>query len=187
MKLKVLVIDNYDSFVYNLVHYLEGLGAIVVVKRNDEITLDEIDGFQKVLISPGPGLPKNAGIVLQLLEKYASTKSILGVCLGHQAIAEVFNCELQNLLEVYHGVSHPIYLKNKSKLFTNLPNSFNVGRYHSWVAHKMSEQLEVTAVDADGEVMAFKHKVFDVEGVQFHPESVLTEYGKDILANWLKS
>ena len=183
--MEVLVIDNYDSFVYNIVHYLEGLGVKVFVKRNDEVTLEEINEFHKILISPGPGLPKDAGIVPKLLSKYASSKSILGVCLGHQAIAEHFGCKLKNLQEVHHGVSHPIQLKNKSKLFSGLPQEFNVGRYHSWVADIISDDLIVTATDNQGEVMALRHQENDVEGVQFHPESVLTEYGKEILANWL--
>jgi len=183
--LKVLVIDNYDSFVYNLVHYLEGLGAEVTVKRNDEVTLEEVGPYFKILISPGPGLPKNAGIVPQFIEEFGSTKSILGVCLGHQAIGEAYGCSLKNLTEVHHGVSHPIQLKASSKLFANLPNKFKVGRYHSWVADNISDELEITAIDEEGKVMAFKHRKHDVEGVQFHPESVLTEYGKDILGNWL--
>jgi len=183
--LEVLVIDNYDSFVFNLVHYIEGLGAEVIVKRNDEVTLEEVDLYTKILISPGPGLPKNAGIVPELLRQYAASKSILGVCLGHQAIAEAFGSKLKNLPEVHHGVSHPIQIKSKSKLFANLPKSFKVGRYHSWMVDKISEELIITAIDDEGEIMALKHKEYDVEGVQFHPESVLTEYGKDILANWL--
>ncbi len=184
--MRVLVIDNYDSFVYNLVHYLEALGADVTVKRNDEFTMEEVADYDKVLLSPGPGLPKDAGLMPELLKTYASSKSILGVCLGHQAIGEAFGGNLENLEEVYHGVDCNLEVIKGDGLFKDLPANVKVGRYHSWVVQKeVPEDLEVTAVDSNGVVMAMRHKEYDITGVQFHPESVLTECGMEMLKNWL--
>ena len=185
---KVLVIDNYDSFTYNLVHYLEELNAEVTVLRNDEFEIDEIEKFDKILLSPGPGIPNDAGLLKQVIQKYASSKSILGVCLGQQAIAEVFGGNLINLDKVFHGVA-TIVTKTVSDetLFNNLLNEFEVGRYHSWIVNpeNFPEILEITSVDKKGQIMSLRHKTFDVKGVQFHPESVLTPNGKQIVKNWI--
>ncbi len=185
---KVLVIDNYDSFTYNLVHYLEDLNCEVTVFRNDEFELHEVEPFQKILLSPGPGLPKDAGLLNQVIKKYAPQKSILGICLGLQAIAEVFGGNLLNLNKVHHGVSSQITIIQEDVLFDGLPKNLQVGRYHSWVINteNIPEVLEVTSVDENNEIMSVKHKYFDVRGVQFHPESILTPFGKEILKNWLR-
>ncbi|NNC46071.1 MAG: aminodeoxychorismate/anthranilate synthase component II [Winogradskyella sp.] len=187
--MKVLVIDNYDSFTYNLVHYLEDLGCEVTVKRNDKLTLDEVDFFQKVLLSPGPGIPDEAGLLKSIIKTYGKTKSILGVCLGQQAIGEVYGGSIENLNSVYHGVATTIKLVvDDETLFKGLGNSFEVGRYHSWVVStNLPEQLEATSFDENGQIMSLRHKVYDVKGVQFHPESVLTPNGKQILENWINS
>src|SRR6478736_7269776 len=179
---KVLVIDNYDSFTYNLVHYLEALDCEVTVYRNDEFELEEVEHFDKILLSPGPGLPDEAGLLKPLIQKYASTKSILGVCLGQQAIGEVFGGKLRNLDKVYHGVATDIkVLVDDEILFQGLPKEIQVGRYHSWVVSAdLPEVLEATSVDENGEVMSLRHKTLDVRGVQFHPESVLTPEGMQI-------
>jgi len=184
---KVLVIDNYDSFTYNLVHYLEDLNCEVTVFRNDEFELHEVEPFHKILLSPGPGLPKDAGLLNQVIKKYAPQKSILGICLGLQAIAEVFGGNLLNLNKVHHGVSSQITIIQEDVLFDGLPKNLQVGRYHSWVINteNIPEVLEVTSVDENNEIMSVKHKYFDVRGVQFHPESILTPQGKTILKNWL--
>lgn len=186
---KVIIIDNYDSFTYNLVHYLEDLNAEVTVYRNDEFDLDELEKFDKILLSPGPGIPKEAGLLLDVIKKYATTKSILGVCLGQQAIGEVFGGSLINLEKVYHGVSSKVKIKIEDTLFNDLPNEFEVGRYHSWVINPddFPHDLEITSVDENGEIMSIRHKTFDVRGVQYHPESILTLHGKKILENWLQS
>lgn len=186
---KILVIDNYDSFTYNLVHYLEDLNCEVTVYRNDEFDIDEIAIFDKIVLSPGPGIPDEAGLLKAVIEKYAPTKSILGVCLGQQAIGEVFGGTLSNLDKVYHGVSSMIKKSvNDETLFEGLGNVFEVGRYHSWVVDAdLPDVLEATSFDENGQVMSLRHKTFDVRGVQFHPESVLTPNGKKILENWLKS
>lgn len=186
---KIIIIDNYDSFTYNLVHYLEDLNANVTVYRNDEFELNELEKFDKILLSPGPGIPEEAGLMLEVIKKYASTKSILGICLGQQAIGEVFGGNLINLEKVYHGVSSKVKIKVEDSLFNNLPNEFEVGRYHSWVINPndFPEDLEITSVDENGEIMSIRHKTFDVKGVQYHPESILTPYGKKILENWLES
>lgn len=186
--MKILVLDNYDSFTYNLVHYLEKVSdAAIEVHRNDKITLKEIEQFDKILLSPGPGIPSEAGILLEVIKMYASTKSILGVCLGQQAIAEAFGGSLDNLSEVFHGVSTPIEIIAEDLLFKNIPPKINVGRYHSWAVNKIDlpKDLEVTAVDEQGSIMALKHKTYDVRGVQFHPESVLTEHGLQMIENWV--
>jgi anthranilate synthase component 2 len=184
---KILVIDNYDSFTYNLVHYLEDLDCEVVVKRNDQLTLEEVDAFDKIVLSPGPGIPDEAGLLKQIIAEYAPTKSIFGVCLGQQAIAEVFGGSLINLDEVYHGIATNIKVIKDDILFDGMSKEIEVGRYHSWVVDpNMPEILEVTSVDENGQIMSLRHKNYDVCAVQFHPESVLTPQGKQILKNWLK-
>ncbi len=186
---KILVIDNYDSFTYNLVHYLEDLNCEVTVYRNDEFDIDEIAHFDKILLSPGPGVPDEAGLLKAVIAKYAPTKSILGVCLGQQAIGEVFGGTLSNLDKVYHGVATMVKTSvDDELLFEGLGNEFEVGRYHSWVVDAdLPDVLEATSFDENGQVMSLRHKTFDVRGVQFHPESVLTPNGKKILENWLKN
>ena len=186
MNKKVLVIDNYDSFTYNLVHYMEDLDYEVSVVRNDEFSMDFVEKFDKILISPGPGIPDEAGQTKELIKRFYSTKSIMGVCLGHQAIGEVFGGKLKNLDSVFHGVATDIKIVSEDKVFKNIPKKIKVGRYHSWVVEKLNDNLEVLASDNDGNIMALRHKVYKVWGVQFHPESILTEYGKDILKNWLE-
>lgn len=188
--MRLLVLDNYDSFTYNLVHLLKELGVKPDVFRNDTIDLEQVQQYDKILLSPGPSLPKDAGIMPELIRNYASSKDILGVCLGHQAIGEAFGGSLYNLPQVQHGVATIIRIcKETEKLFKKLPNTFKVGRYHSWVIDKNSLQntdLEITAEDTEGFVMAVSHRRYAVRGVQFHPESILTEYGKEMIANWLK-
>lgn len=184
----VLVIDNYDSFVYNLVHYLEELDCVVSVRRNDEITLGEIAQFDKILLSPGPGIPEEAGLLKAIVKEYAPSKSILGVCLGQQAIGEVFGGKLINLESVYHGVATKVTKSVIDEgLFDGLENDFEVGRYHSWVVERnLPECLEATSHDEKGQVMSLRHREYDVRGVQFHPESVLTPDGKKMIKNWIK-
>ncbi len=182
----VLVIDNYDSFTYNLVHYLEDLGCDVTVKRNDQLTLEEVVPFQKIVLSPGPGIPDEAGLLKEIIKKYAPSKSIFGVCLGQQAIGEVFGGKLINIDEVYHGVATKIKIVEDDPIYKDLPKEIEVGRYHSWVVDpKLPEVLKATSYDANGQVMSLRHIEFDVCGVQYHPESVLTPEGKKILENWL--
>ncbi|WP_128548828.1 anthranilate synthase component II [Larkinella soli] len=186
--MKILVIDNYDSFTYNLVYILRELGHQVDVRRNDRLTLDEVEEYDKILLSPGPGIPSEAGIMQEVIRRYAPTKSILGVCLGHQGIGEAFGARLENMDEVYHGVAHRAVVENRSeRLFNGLPRELMVGRYHSWtvIPESLPEDLVVTAVDENGRVMGLAHRKFDVRGVQFHPESVLTEHGREMLQNWL--
>lgn len=186
---KVLVIDNYDSFTYNLVHYLEDLNCEVEVFRNDEFELEEVEKFDKILLSPGPGIPNDAGFLKAVISKYANSKSILGICLGQQAIAEVFGGKLSNLEKVYHGVATKIkIIDNNEMLFEGLEGEFYVGRYHSWVVSNedFPSDLSITSMDELGNIMSLRHNSFDVKGVQFHPESILTPNGKAILANWLK-
>lgn len=186
--MKILVIDNYDSFTYNLVHYLEDLNCEVTVYRNDEFDIEEIKNFDKILLSPGPGIPDEAGLLKEVIKTYAATKSILGICLGQQAIGEVFGGNLINLEKVYHGVTSKIdIVVNDENIFDGLPKEIEVGRYHSWVVNTTNfpEVLEVTATDKNGQIMSLRHKTFDVRGVQFHPESILTPDGKQILKNWV--
>ena len=187
--MKVLVIDNYDSFTYNLVNYLEDLDCEVTVKRNDKLTLDEVEAFDKIVLSPGPGIPDEAGLLKAIIKTYAPTKSILGVCLGQQAIGEVFGGSLINLDNVYHGVSTNVdIVVDDEVLFKNMDKTIEVGRYHSWVVNpNLPEVLEATSFDQNGQVMSLRHKFYDVRGVQYHPESVLTPNGKQILENWIKS
>jgi len=186
--MKIIVIDNYDSFTYNLVHYLEDLDAEVTVYRNDEFELSELEKFDKILLSPGPGIPDEAGLLKQVIQKYATTKSILGICLGLQAIGEVFGGKLINLEKVYHGVATKVSKVSDDFIFNEIPDEMEVGRYHSWSVstENFPEVLEITSIDENGQIMSLKHKTFDVRGVQYHPESVLTPYGKKILENWLK-
>lgn len=186
---KILVIDNYDSFTYNLVHYLEDLNCEVTVYRNDEFELDEIAHFDKILLSPGPGIPDEAGLLKPVIAKYGATKSIFGVCLGQQAIGEVYGGTLSNLDKVYHGVATTLKtVVDDELLFQGLDNEFEVGRYHSWVVDAtLPDVLEATSFDENGQVMSLRHKTFDVRGVQFHPESVLTPNGKKMLENWVNS
>lgn len=188
--MKLLVLDNYDSFTYNLVHLIEKVSEIPFeVHRNDKITLNDVAAFDKILLSPGPGLPKNAGIMPELIRTYSPTKSIFGVCLGLQAIGEAFGAKLKNLDTVFHGIATPIQLTNKDTIFENCPKQFIVGRYHSWVIdnNTLPSTLEITAVDEQNNIMAAKHQQYNVRGVQFHPESILSEYGEVIIRNWLNA
>jgi len=191
--LKILVFDNYDSFTYNLVHLVEKITHEKVdVYRNDQMPLEKVKEYDKIILSPGPGIPEEAGLLLPLIKEYASSKSILGVCLGHQAIGQAFGGKLINLSSVFHGVATPVKvrsekLKVKSDLFAGLPDEIEVGRYHSWVVSRENfpDELEITAEDESGMIMGLQHKTFDVQGVQFHPESVLTPMGEEIMRNWL--
>lgn len=185
---KILVIDNYDSFTYNLVHYLEDLNCEVTVLRNDEIDPDDAEAFDKILLSPGPGVPSDAGILEEIIKRYAPSKSILGICLGQQAIGEAFGGRLINLDTVYHGVAANITITvNDEPLFEGMEMQIEVGRYHSWsvATTDFPEALEITSIDENGQVMSLRHKVYDVRGVQFHPESILTPHGKKMLENWV--
>jgi anthranilate synthase component II len=189
--MKILILDNYDSFTYNLYHMVEGMlphGWELAVKRNDAISLEAVNAFDKIIISPGPGLPRDAGITCSVIENYFETKSILGVCLGMQAIGEVFGGKLRNLQQVQHGVAIRTHVVQPDEyLFNNCPGVFDTGRYHSWVvdSHGFPECLEITATDIHGQIMALRHRQFDVRGVQFHPESIMTAVGKRIMENWL--
>lgn len=186
--MKVLVIDNYDSFTYNLVHYLEELQCDVVVKRNDKLSLEDVEPFQKIVLSPGPGIPDEAGLLKEIISVYAPSKSIFGVCLGQQAIGEVFGGKLINLDEVYHGVATEIEIVEEDPIFAGLPRKISVGRYHSWVVDPMlPAELIATSFDDNGQLMSLRHKEYDVSAVQFHPESVLTPEGKKILENWIRT
>jgi anthranilate synthase component II len=192
--MKILVFDNYDSFTYNLVHLVEKiLHQKVEVYRNDKLPLEKVKEFDKIILSPGPGVPEEAGLLLPLIKEYASTKSILGVCLGHQAIGQAFGGNLVNLSTVYHGVAMPVKVGSReslvdSPLFNGLPDVFEVGRYHSWVVAEKNfpADLQITARDENNYIMGLQHKTYDVQGVQFHPESVLTPLGEKIMRNWLK-
>lgn len=186
--MKVLVFDNYDSFTYNLVQQVKQIiGQRVDVHRNDQITLEEVGQYDKIILSPGPGIPEEAGLLLPLINAYASTKSILGVCLGHQAIGQAFGGELVNLASVFHGVATTALLNTQARLFKGLTGEITVGRYHSWVVDRsrFPKELEITAEDEQGYIMALQHRSLDVSGVQFHPESVLTPQGVHIMKNWL--
>ena len=186
--MKIVIIDNYDSFTYNLSHLLKELGAEVEVVRNDKFELKDLEQYDKIVLSPGPGIPSEAGLLLDVIRTYAGRKPILGVCLGHQAIGEVFGASLENLKEVYHGVQTEGTQLGNDYIFDGLPERVMMGRYHSWVVAKDSvpECLEVTAMSDDGEIMAMRHRQYDIHGIQFHPESVLTPEGKTIVGNFLK-
>jgi anthranilate synthase component II len=185
---KIFVIDNYDSFTYNLVHYLEELGAEVTVRRNDQFELSEPETYQYLLLSPGPGIPDEAGLLKAAIEKYAPTKKILGVCLGQQAIGEVFGGSLKNLDTVFHGVATPVTVVEDDLLFEGLPKNFEVGRYHSWVVQTpLPPDLVATSFDDNLQLMSLRHKSLPVRAVQYHPESILTPNGKKILENWINS
>ncbi len=187
--MKVLVLDNYDSFTYNLVQYIqEIIGDKIEVFRNDAISLEAVSAYDKIILSPGPGLPKDAGIMPELIKKYAPTKQILGVCLGHQAIGEAFGGILRNIEKVYHGVATSIKIVDGSELlFRRIPSTIKVGRYHSWVVekHNLPDCFQITAIDDEGAIMAMRHRTFNVRGVQFHPESIMTPEGKQMLYNFL--
>ncbi|KUL17235.1 MAG: hypothetical protein XE13_0662 [Proteiniphilum sp. 51_7] len=185
---KILIFDNYDSFTYNLLHTVQSLGHTEVdVIRNNRITLGEVERYDKIILSPGPGLPEEAGLLLPLIERYAATKSILGVCLGHQAIGQLFGAKLENIPFVFHGVQTPAQIIAEDDLFTGLPAVIGVGRYHSWIVSRENfpAELEITAVDQAGTIMALRHRTLDVHGVQFHPESILTPHGRVIIRNFL--
>lgn len=189
--MRILVLDNYDSFTYNLVQYLREISELPIeVFRNDEITLEAVDEYEIIVLSPGPGIPKDAGIMPEMIKKYATTKSIFGVCLGMQAIGEAFGGKLRNLKKVFHGIETPInVIDENDHIFKNLPSKFTVGRYHSWVVDKSDfpNDLKITAEDPEREIMALRHKKYNVSGVQFHPESIMTEYGKEMLLNFLEN
>ncbi|MGI6232168.1 MAG: anthranilate synthase component II [Prevotella sp.] len=186
--MKIVIIDNYDSFTYNLAHLVRELGAEVSVYRNDQFTLNQLEPFDKIILSPGPGIPSEAGLLLDVIRHYAGRKSMLGVCLGHQAIGEVFGAKLTNLKEVYHGVATEGTQFGIDPIFKGLPKRIMMGRYHSWVVDRTGfpESLEVTAVSDDGQIMGLRHRNYDIHGIQFHPESVLTPMGKQIVKNWLE-
>ena len=187
--MRIVIIDNYDSFTYNLSHLVKELGAEVTVLRNDQFQLADIRDFDKIILSPGPGIPSEAGLLTSTIEAYAGKKPILGVCLGHQAIGEVFGAKLENLPEVFHGVATPCHIIGSDPIFSGLPRDIVIGRYHSWVVARENfpQCLEVTAVSDEGLVMALRHRQYDIHGIQFHPESVLTPQGKNIIQNFVCS
>lgn len=185
--MKIVIVDNYDSFTYNLSHQLKELGAEVTVLRNDQFQLSQLETYDKIVLSPGPGIPSEAGLLLDVIRTYAGKKPIFGVCLGHQAIGEVFGGRLENLSEVFHGVATEGTLLGNDPVFEGLPRRITMGRYHSWVVSKegFPECLEITAESDEGQIMALRHREYDIHGIQFHPESVLTPEGRQILRNWL--
>ncbi len=185
--MKIVIIDNYDSFTYNLSHLVKQLGADVTVLRNDQFRLEELEPFSKIILSPGPGIPSEAGLLLSVIRSYAGRKPILGVCLGHQAIGEAFGAQLENLGNVFHGVATPCHIVADDPVFSGLERDITVGRYHSWVVSSkgLPDCLEVTAVSDEGQIMALRHKQLNIRGIQFHPESVLTPDGKKMLQNWM--
>jgi len=185
--MKIVIIDNYDSFTYNLSHLVKELGAQVTVLRNDQFRLEELEAYSKIILSPGPGIPSEAGLLLDVIRHYAGRKPILGVCLGHQAIGEAFGAKLENLSDVFHGVATPCHIVADDPLFSRLDRDITVGRYHSWVVSRegLPDCLEVTAVSDEGQIMALRHRNLNVRGIQFHPESVLTPDGKKMLQNWM--
>jgi anthranilate synthase component 2 len=186
--MKTVIIDNYDSFTYNLAHLVKGLGADVEVVRNDRFTIGQLEPYDRIILSPGPGIPSEAGLLLDVIRSYAGRKPIFGVCLGHQAIGEVFGARLTNLAEVYHGVATEGTQFGNDDIFKGLPKRIVMGRYHSWVVDRTAfpECLEVTAVSDDGQIMGLRHRSYNIHGIQFHPESVLTPQGSKILENWLE-
>ena len=185
--MKIVIIDNYDSFTYNLSHLVKELGAEVTVVRNDQFELPYLEQFSKIILSPGPGIPSEAGLLLDVIRTYAGKKPILGVCLGHQAIVELFGGKLENLSDVFHGVATPCHIVAEDPIFSGIEKDITIGRYHSWVVSKeqFPDCLEVTAESDEGQVMALRHRTLNVRGIQFHPESVLTPDGKKMLQNWL--
>ena len=185
--MKIVIIDNYDSFTYNLSHLVKELGAEVTVYRNDQFELPQLEAFDKIILSPGPGIPSEAGLLLDVIRKYAGRKPILGVCLGHQAIGEAFGGKLENLSEVFHGVATPCHITVSDPVFNGLDKTITIGRYHSWVVSKdgFPACLEITAESDEGQIMALRHKEYNVHGIQFHPESVLTPEGKVIIQNFI--
>ena len=185
--MKTVIIDNYDSFTYNLAHLVKALGAEVTVLRNDQFSIDALEAYDKIILSPGPGIPSEAGLLLDIIKTYAGRKPMLGVCLGHQAIGEAFGARLENLSEVFHGVATPAHIVADDPIFCGLPKTFTVGRYHSWVVatDQLPDCLTVTAVSDEGQIMALRHKEYDIHGIQFHPESVLTPEGSIIIKNFI--
>ena len=185
--MKIVIIDNYDSFTYNLSHLVKELGAEVTVLRNDQFKLEDLEPYNKIILSPGPGIPSEAGLLLDVIHTYAGRKSILGVCLGHQAIGEAFGGNLENLSDVFHGVATPCHIIVDDPIFSGIDRNITIGRYHSWVVSQegFPDCLEVTAVSDEGQIMALKHKELNIRGIQFHPESVLTPDGKKMLQNWM--
>ena len=185
--MKIVIIDNYDSFTYNLSHLIKSLGAEVDVVRNDQFELADLEPYSKIVLSPGPGIPSEAGLLLDVIRTYAGRKPILGVCLGHQAIGEAFGAQLENLSEVFHGVATPCHIVADDPIFSGIDRDITVGRYHSWVVSRegLPECLEITAVSDEGQIMAMRHREMNIRGIQFHPESVLTPDGMKMLQNWL--
>ena len=185
--MKVVIIDNYDSFTYNLSHLVKELGAEVAVVRNDQFRLEELEQYSKIILSPGPGIPSEAGLLPDVIRTYAGRKPILGVCLGHQAIGEVFGAKLENLSDVFHGVATPCHIVADDPIFSGISRDITIGRYHSWVVSRegLPDCLEVTAVSDEGQIMALRHRELNVRGIQFHPESVLTPDGRKMLQNWM--
>ena len=185
--MKTVIIDNYDSFTYNLAHLVKALGAEVNVLRNDQFSIEALEAYDKIILSPGPGIPSEAGLLLDVIKTYAGRKPMLGVCLGHQAIGEAFGARLENLSEVFHGVATPAHIVADDPIFCGLPKTFTVGRYHSWVVatDQLPDSLTVTAVSDEGQIMALRHKEYDIHGIQFHPESVLTPEGSIIIKNFI--
>ena len=185
--MKTVIIDNYDSFTYNLAHLVKALGAEVTVLRNDQFSIEALEAYDKIILSPGPGIPSEAGLLLDVIKTYAGRKPMLGVCLGHQAIGEAFGARLENLSEVFHGVATPAHIVADDPIFCGLPKTFTVGRYHSWVVatDQLPDSLTVTAVSDEGQIMALRHKEYDIHGIQFHPESVLTPEGSIIIKNFI--
>ncbi|NOQ26417.1 MAG: aminodeoxychorismate/anthranilate synthase component II [Bacteroidales bacterium] len=185
--MKIFILDNYDSFTYNLVHIIEQFATKIIVKRNNECNISEIKDFDKIILSPGPGLPSEVPIIHEIINKYKESKSILGVCLGHQSIAEYFGGNIINMPEVNHGREFETKIIKNDYIFKNVPKTFYSGRYHSWVVNKKDfpNSLEITSIDSKNQIMSLRHKTYDIRGVQFHPESIMTKYGKKILQNWV--
>jgi anthranilate synthase component 2 len=185
--MNIVIIDNYDSFTFNLSHLVKELGVDVTVLRNDQFQLSDLEPFSKIILSPGPGIPAEAGLLLDVIRTYAGRKPILGVCLGHQAIGEAFGAKLENLSQVFHGVATPCHIVADDPIFFGIPHDITVGRYHSWVVAKdnFPDCLEITAVSDEGQIMALRHKKLNIHGIQFHPESVLTPDGRQMIQNWL--
>ena len=186
--MRIVIIDNYDSFTYNLAHLVKELGAEVEVLRNDQFQIEDLLPYDKIILSPGPGIPSEAGLLLDVIRQYATIKPILGVCLGHQAIGEYFGGHLTNLSQVFHGVSSTVSVTTPDYIYNELPDHIEVGRYHSWVVdtHAFPDCLEITSVSKEGQIMSLRHRQYDVRGIQYHPESVLTPDGQKIISNWLE-